>query len=89
LTASAQQDARALESPSAAPIARTERSLAPDIARGGMLLFIAIANVGFYLSGGAVDDYGNFAGSATADRIGLFLEQLLMADRTRPMFATP
>ena len=72
---------------SAAPITRTERSLAPDIARGGMLLFIAIANVGFYLWGGAVDDYGHFADSSTADRIGLFFEQLLMANRTRPMFA--
>jgi uncharacterized protein len=28
-----------------APIARAERSLAPDIARGAMLLFIALANV--------------------------------------------
>ncbi|GAB3232464.1 DUF418 domain-containing protein [Glycomyces halotolerans] len=69
------------------PIPRTERSLAPDIARGGMLLFIAVANVAVYLWGRPVDDHGHLADASTADHIALFLEQVFMAERSRPMFA--
>lgn len=68
------------------PITGSERSLAPDMARGLMLLFIAIANVGTYLFGRASDDYGHITGSSF-DQAALFLEHLFIADRTRPMFA--
>ncbi|SDD43447.1 DUF418 domain-containing protein [Glycomyces harbinensis] len=69
------------------PMPRAERSLAPDIARGAMLLFIAVANVGGYLYGRSVDAYGHLADAGTADHVALFLEQLFMAERSRPMFA--
>ncbi|PRY62309.1 DUF418 domain-containing protein [Glycomyces artemisiae] len=70
-----------------APITKAERSLAPDIARGGMLLFIALANVPIHLWGMGVDRYGHNTGQSAADHIALFVEQLLIADRSRPMFA--
>lgn len=70
-----------------ASITKAERSLAPDIARGGMLLFIAIANVAIYVHGSGMDSYGHFTDSTRADHIALFLEQLLAAERSRPMFA--
>ncbi|MCH7230164.1 DUF418 domain-containing protein [Glycomyces sp. L485] len=68
-------------------IPRSERSLAPDIARGAMLLFIAIANVAIYLHGHSLDDYNHIADAAAFDRVALFIEQLLIAERSRPMFA--
>lgn len=68
-------------------ITKAERSLAPDIARGGMLLFIAIANVANYMYSSGMDSYGHFTGSTDADRLALFFEQMLMAERSRPMFA--
>ncbi|WP_051325497.1 DUF418 domain-containing protein [Glycomyces tenuis] len=68
-------------------ITKAERSLAPDIARGGMLLFIAIANVAIYVHGSGIDSYGHFTDSTTADHIALFFEKLLAAERSRPMFA--
>lgn len=71
----------------AAPIARTERSLAPDIARGAMLLFIALANVPLYLWGRPLDTYGHIADGTVIDRALRVAEQLLVADRSRPMFA--
>lgn len=70
-----------------APITKAERSLAPDIARGGMLLFIALANVPIHLWGMGVDQYGHNTGQSAADHIALFVEQLFIADRSRPMFA--
>lgn len=71
----------------AAPIARTERSLAPDIARGAMLLFIALANVPLYLWNRPLDTYGHIADGTVIDRALRVAEQLLVADRSRPMFA--
>ena len=70
-----------------APITKAERSLAPDIARGGMLLFIALANVPIHMWGMDLDDYNHYTGQSTADHIAYFIEQLLIADRSRPMFA--
>ncbi|MEU5870261.1 DUF418 domain-containing protein [Glycomyces sp. NPDC047369] len=69
------------------PITKAERSLAPDIARGGMLLFIALANVPIHLWGMGVDQYGHNTGQSAADHVALFIEQLFIADRSRPMFA--
>ncbi|MFN2347636.1 MAG: hypothetical protein ABR616_18235, partial [Dermatophilaceae bacterium] len=71
----------------AAPIARSERSLAPDIARGVMLLFIALANVPLYLWNRPLDTYGHIADGTVIDRALHVAEQLLVADRSRPMFA--
>src|SRR5688500_2620658 len=51
----------------AAPIARSERSLAPDIARGAMLLFIALANVPLYLWNRPLDTYGHIADGTVID----------------------
>ncbi len=73
--------------PAGAPIARTERSLAPDIARGAMLLFIALANVPLYLWGSPLDAFGHIADGTILDRALRVAEQLLVADRARPMFA--
>ncbi|GAA1670446.1 DUF418 domain-containing protein [Glycomyces endophyticus] len=70
-----------------APITKAERSLAPDIARGGMLLFIALANVPIHLWGMGLDKYNHNTGQSAADHIAYFVEQLLIADRSRPMFA--
>jgi len=70
-----------------APITKAERSLAPDIARGGMLLFIALANVPVHLWGMGFDKYGHNTGQSAADHIALFIEQLVIAERSRPMFA--
>lgn len=67
----------------ARPIEASERSLAPDVARGLMLLLIAVANIGAW---------GQFWPDRVRtghglDRTALFLEQLLVADRARPLFA--
>ncbi|HEX2143133.1 MAG TPA: DUF418 domain-containing protein [Glycomyces sp.] len=68
-------------------ISRAERSLAPDIARGGMLLFIALANVPIHMWGMSLDRYNHFTGQSGADHIAYFIEQLVIAERSRPMFA--
>lgn len=70
-----------------APLRRAERSLAPDIARGAMLLLIAIANVGIHRWGYPVDADLTETGLSVTDRVALFAEQWLVADRSRPMFA--
>ncbi|MEV3935821.1 DUF418 domain-containing protein [Glycomyces sp. NPDC049804] len=79
----------AAASPPGAPasITKAERSLAPDIARGFMLLFIALANVPVHLWGMELDRYNHNTGQSAADHIAYFLEQLLIAERSRPMFA--
>ena len=81
----------ATTSPPAPPrsITKGERSLAPDIARGGMLLFIALANVPIHMWGMGIDQYNHFTGQSSADHIALFIEQLVIAERSRPMFADP
>jgi uncharacterized membrane protein YeiB len=70
-----------------ASITKAERSLAPDIARGGMLLFIALANVPIHMWGMTLDRYNHNTGQSAADHIAYFVEQLLIAERSRPMFA--
>ena len=54
---------------------------APDVARGFMLLLIALANVGFWSYG-----TGRFTPS-TADRIWVFINALLIHERAYPLFA--
>jgi uncharacterized protein len=71
----------------AEPIPRAARSLAPDLARGAMLLLIVLANVGLYRWGVDLDAYGVPLDASAGDRIALALERLLVAERARPMFA--
>lgn len=66
---------------------RAARSLAPDLARGAMLLFIVLVNVGLYRWGVDLHAYGLPVGASSGDRIALALERLLVAERARPMFA--
>ena len=54
---------------------------APDVARGFMLLLIALANVGFWSYG-----TGRFT-PLTADRIWAFINALLIHERAYPLFA--
>ena len=54
---------------------------APDVARGFMLLLIALANVGFWSYG-----TGRFTPS-TADRIWAFINALFIHERAYPLFA--
>lgn len=64
------------------------RSLAPDLARGGLLLFIALANVWGYLYGRATTALGERPADRTdVDRLVDGLTALLIDDRSRPMFA--
>lgn len=69
------------------PISKAERSLAPDLARGFMLLFIAIANIPVYLHAQAHDNYGLLVDMSDADRWVRTAEVMLVLDRSRPMFA--
>lgn len=64
------------------------RSLAPDLARGSLLLFIALANVWTYLYGHPVGSIGERPLDGTAmDRAVDGFTALLIDGRTRPMFA--
>ena len=69
------------------PIASSERSLAPDLARGVMLLLIAIANVPEYLYGRTLALGGVFEDSSLLDRWVRAAELVFVTDRSRPMFA--
>jgi uncharacterized protein len=70
------------------PVQAAERSPAPDLARGFMLLLIAIANTPYYLWGRETS-YGSshpLDGSAV-DKVADFLIITLVDMRTYPMFA--
>lgn len=73
--------------PVAAPITRPQRSLAPDLARGMLLLFIAVANVWGYLYGREMGIGYRPVDGGTADRLVDGVVALLVDDRSRPMFA--
>lgn len=78
--------------PSPAPLApgpaRTAaRSLAPDLARGLMLLLIAVANVWGYLEGRDVGPGHRPLDGSPLDRAVDGLVTFLVDDRSRPMFA--
>ncbi|WP_454854398.1 DUF418 domain-containing protein [Promicromonospora soli] len=70
------------------PVQAAERSPAPDLARGFMLLLIAIANTPFYLWGREMNPGASHPldGSA-ADKVADFLIITLVDLRTYPMFA--
>lgn len=71
--------------PGATPTAA--RALAPDLARGGMLLLIALANVHTYLHarGAGVRSYPG--GLDPADRAVVLVQMLLVDGRAYPLFA--
>ena len=70
------------------PVGRGERALAPDLARGFMLLFIAIANSTWYLWAAPMTG-GNAhpAPEGPLDSVAQFLTIVLVDSRSYPMFA--
>lgn len=70
-----------------APIDPASRSMGPDLARGFLLLFIALANVWGYLYGRDLGFGSRPADGGTLDRVVDGLVALLVDDRSRPMFA--
>ncbi|NRQ36672.1 DUF418 domain-containing protein [Nonomuraea sp. NN258] len=71
--------------PGALPLAR--RSLAPDLARGLMLLLIAVAHAHMYLSGHAAGFRGYALDGGPIDRLVAGVQILLVDGRALPMFA--
>ena len=69
----------------ATPIA--DRALAPDLARGGMLLLIALANVHVYAFGHALGPRGYPSELSGPDRAVVLLQMLLVDGRAYPLFA--
>jgi uncharacterized membrane protein YeiB len=63
----------------AAPATTAERTLAPDLGRGFMLLAIALAHAHLLL-------YAADYTPSAVDRTAVFLRELLVDDRARPMF---
>jgi uncharacterized membrane protein YeiB len=71
----------------AGPLPSSERAWAPDLARGGVLLGIALANVGIYVYGTETGPGLRPVDGSTLDRTLDFVVTLLVNDRSRPMFA--
>jgi len=69
------------------PTTRQERSLAPDLARGSVLLFIALANVSFYLYGRPSEHALRPSDGSDLDRSLDFVVSFLIDQRSYPMFA--
>lgn len=64
-----------------------ERKLAPDLARGFMLLLIAMAYAPMYLPHADVGGYGLRPGGGAIDEAVSFLAALFLENRAFPMFA--
>jgi uncharacterized membrane protein YeiB len=76
-------DGASVEAAAPMLIVRDERSLAPDIARGLLLMFIAMANItGFH-----VGYVGEEPRVSVLDRIIAGFEEMFVNDHSRPMFA--
>ncbi len=69
------------------PTTAEQRSWAPDLARGAVLLGIALANVGLYLHGTDTGPGMRPVDGSPLDRSLDFVVTLLVNDRSRPMFA--
>lgn len=69
----------------AAPAAA--RLLAPDLARGAMLLLIVLAHAPFYLTGTGAGPVGNPAGGTVADSLVRLVTIVGVDSRAYPMFA--
>ncbi len=63
------------------------RSLAPDLARGAMLLFIALANAPGYLYGHPMGVRGYRIPESVPDRVVITLQMTFVDGRAYPMFA--
>lgn len=70
-----------------APTPRSERSLAPDLARGAVLLFIALANVASYNFARPLNLAGRPVEGSALDHALDFLVSLFVDQRSYPMFA--
>ncbi|MFI6679192.1 DUF418 domain-containing protein [Kribbella sp. NPDC050470] len=67
------------------PTGLSERALGPDLARGFMLLFIALANSHYFVHGGSI--FGGFPTDGSAvDRVVAFLISTVVDGRAFPMF---
>lgn len=76
------------ENETTASIPASARAAAPDLARGFMLLFIALANVGLYLWGREVFSVLSHVSDGNALDRGLSAAVVILVDqRTYPMFA--
>lgn len=69
------------------PIDRASRSLGPDLARGFLLLFIALANVWGYLYDRPIEPSGRPTDATGWDHLADGLTAFFADDRSRPMFA--
>src|SRR3954447_7163876 len=72
--------------PGAAPVPLADRALAPDLARGAMLLLIALANVHLYLHGHALGVRSYPAVQGGVDRVVTGLQLVLVDGRAYPLF---
>jgi uncharacterized membrane protein YeiB len=70
--------------PGATPVAA--RAVAPDLARGGMLLLIALANVHYYLYDRPVGQHGYPARLEGIDRVATVLQMSFVDGRAYPLF---
>lgn len=70
--------------PGATPV--TSRALAPDLARGGMLLLIALANVHVYLYGHPIGVRGYPRDVEGVDRVVALLQMTFVDGRAYPLF---
>jgi len=68
-------------------VAVSARSLAPDLARGAMLLLIALANAHLYLYGRPIGVRGYPIPESIADRVVVLLQMTFVDGRAYPMFA--
>ncbi|MGH3985554.1 MAG: DUF418 domain-containing protein [Pseudonocardiaceae bacterium] len=68
-------------------IAVSARSLAPDLARGAMLLLIALANAHLYLYGRPIGVRGYPIPESTAERLVVLVQMTFVDGRAYPMFA--
>lgn len=74
------------EPPTAAPRAPARRVLAPDLARGFMLLLIAMAYAPVYTTSGDAGGYGRRPGGTLLDQAVSFVSTLVVENRAFPMF---
>lgn len=70
-----------------APLALRDRQLAPDLARGLMLVLIAVANVWGYLYGRPTGYGHRPVDGSVVDHVVDFVVALMVDDRARPLFA--
>src|ERR687890_410606 len=73
-----------MTAPGAVPL--SDRAPAPDVARGAMLLLIALANVHLYLYGRPLDVRLYPVPESAADRVVTALQLLLVDGRAYPLF---